>query len=283
MSRHMCIAIALILMSCSRNPSSLSGNVADPSQPKPHELKDDWQGLNQTVGQDSQRVWSYRSGSEFGLKDHTAIAEKSSRCSEELVSAQYRQDILKQFDASAHFDNCAFESTLAYIEDELSRADKLLTAPKDPTRAAHKAMSHLGRVLHALQDFYAHSNWVELQYAQEVPFSPASLVVPVWEESGRMRINQTSGLVSGTVWWNGPKRCGKDVPSHEEMNKDGLKSKRGREELSRWERSSYGVALELAEHATGSFLAWAYAKWPVLEQACGNDLYIVQTSDRRPE
>ena len=61
-----------------------------------------------------------------------------------------------------HSDDCAFGETAAQINAFQSRAVETLTpgSQLDPWSAADQ----FGRSLHPIQDFYSHSNWVELGY-----------------------------------------------------------------------------------------------------------------------
>ena len=58
------------------------------------------------------------------------------------------------FKSFAHFDNCDFASSLRYIEEQHT-----LIAETDDPHAMRRA---LGRLTHTAQDFYAHSNYVDL-------------------------------------------------------------------------------------------------------------------------
>lgn len=58
-----------------------------------------------------------------------------------------------------HFQGCTFEEGAAFVRDQYDLAVSLLDpADPDPIEAAFQ----WGSVLHPLQDFYAHANWVEL-------------------------------------------------------------------------------------------------------------------------
>ena len=56
-----------------------------------------------------------------------------------------------------HCDNNAFEKAYAYIEEQ-----RALTALSLQKGDGHSAWSAFGRMLHTLQDFYAHSNYITL-------------------------------------------------------------------------------------------------------------------------
>jgi hypothetical protein len=56
-----------------------------------------------------------------------------------------------------HFDDSAFEKSDAYIEEQ-----RLLTISALRTNEAPSAWSAFGRLTHTAQDFYSHSNYVDL-------------------------------------------------------------------------------------------------------------------------
>ena len=63
------------------------------------------------------------------------------------------------FHPERHFTNEAFTATSAALADLRTR---ILAAVRANPRDGTTARQHLGRALHGIQDFYAHSNWVEL-------------------------------------------------------------------------------------------------------------------------
>ncbi len=58
-----------------------------------------------------------------------------------------------------HFDDCEFDGGAAYIDFRYRRARESLTSNR-PFGAAF----HFGNALHPVQDFYSHSNWVEIGF-----------------------------------------------------------------------------------------------------------------------
>src|SRR4030095_6091556 len=56
-----------------------------------------------------------------------------------------------------HFDNNAFEKSYAYIEEQRALVISSLQASD-----AAAAWSAFGRLTHTVQDFYAHSNYIDL-------------------------------------------------------------------------------------------------------------------------
>lgn len=126
-----------------------------------------------------------------------------------VIAANIAQD-LQQTLSEIHFDNCTFAESIEYINSEW----RLVKQAGD--RLGDAALAAFGRLLHTTQDFYAHSNWIELHVHQ----SP----IPIWDQSlGTL----PSDIVSGTWWIGGPKRCGPDVPTHSRLNKDNPDSQVG--------------------------------------------------------
>jgi hypothetical protein len=82
---------------------------------------------------------------------------------EAIVRANLGQDDLGgQFGHDEfHFDNSAFERTYAYIEEQRALVRSALSAGDAPT-----AWVAFGRLIHSAQDFYAHSNYVDLWLAR---------------------------------------------------------------------------------------------------------------------
>jgi hypothetical protein len=152
-------------------------------------------------------------------------------------------------------------------------------------------MLELGRVLHVIQDFYAHSNYVEwVQTKTSAPASEADIpVVPLWLSDGRKRLAtlRQDGLVSGRVWWSLPHRCSPAVPEHAQLAKDSLSTPAGKQP-SRWSTvggkrkiPNHTVAFNLARRATEEFLVWSAQRWPVIRRACGVTLKFIVQPDRR--
>jgi hypothetical protein len=126
-----------------------------------------------------------------------------------VIIANLSQD-LDQVDSDHHFDNCCFEEGAKYIEGEWknvqAQADKL----------SDNGLAAFGRLLHTVQDFYAHSNWVEIHQF----YDP----IPVWDLDVR---NLPYGIMSGTWFIGHPKKCNSSVPPHTKLNKDDPNSEEG--------------------------------------------------------
>jgi hypothetical protein len=96
---------------------------------------------------------------------HLALDEKfSSRALEKIIAANLHQDRLRgQIGHDEyHFDNNAFEQSNAYIEEQRALMVSALIA-----RDVSSAWSAFGRLTHTAQDFYAHSNYVDLWLSRQ--------------------------------------------------------------------------------------------------------------------
>ena len=215
----------------------------------------------------------------FDPSTHDRLNEQvlTSVYARELWKALYLQDTYHQFESKVHFDNCDFDDGLDYIADLLRECDGLIAKSEAERRAGRQgaadnyvrqAFFSLGQALHGIQDFYAHSNFVEL-----MKNSGRDLIdvepVPVWLDEGRQQVKQlqSRGLISGYVSWGTPKRCGAGVPSHRELAKDSRTMKSGGVVVPRWENlTQYDAAYLLARASSSAFLRYAFDRWPTLGQ-----------------
>lgn len=75
-----------------------------------------------------------------------------------VLTANLNQDrLINQFNPAYHFDDSAFAAGEQYVRQQRQLAIAALAE-----RRRKDALQALGRLLHARQDFYAHSNWVKL-------------------------------------------------------------------------------------------------------------------------
>lgn len=117
--------------------------------------------------------------------------------------------------SGVHFDNCAFREGLARI----ANCWRLIESEKD--RFSQRSLKAFGGLLHTTQDFYAHSNWVELRQLE----SPLSL----WDQD---MASLPAGILSGTILHEEPKHCAPDTPDHNLVNKDAAFSEQGKKVVS---------------------------------------------------
>lgn len=83
----------------------------------------------------------------------------SERALESIIAANLRQDSPLSLIGhdEYHFDANAFDESYAYLEEQRQLAISSLTAKDLPS-----SWSAFGRLSHAAQDFYAHSNYIDL-------------------------------------------------------------------------------------------------------------------------
>ncbi len=230
----------------------------------------------------------------FDSRTHNQVLDEliSNKYIGELRKALYWQDTYHQFESKAHFDNCDFENGTAYIDSLLVEVDGHVTAAmaaqgKDDYEAVEalmlKAFFALGQALHGVQDFYAHTNYVELSVGQAKKSTEIVIVAP-WKKSGKDRIKDltSKGLVSGYVFWGFPQKCPKDIPAHADMAKDKESTPSGAVKVPHLEnRSRYQIAVQLAREASTALIDDAFRRWPLLKNANGDHVAFEVLVDRR--
>ena len=210
----------------------------------------------------------------------------------QLRTALYVQDIRHQFESKAHFDNCHFEGAQAYlvslIEEAGGHADAALAArSKGDTNAAiasgKSAFFALGQALHAVQDFYAHSNYVELQAPKAKEAGDIPVIAP-WRKSDQDRIAalRKAGLVSGYVFWGFPQDCPSGSISHHDLAKDSADTVSGKRLVPNLDNlSQFRLAVFLARQASLQLMQEAFERWPVLKELNGPNVAFEILLDRR--
>lgn len=210
----------------------------------------------------------------------------------QLRKALYVQDIWHQFESRAHFDNCHFEGAQAYlaslIEEAGGHADAVLAARSkgdaDAAAASAKdAFFALGQALHAVQDFYAHSNYVELQAPKAKQAGDIPVIAP-WRKSDQEKIAalRKAGLVSGYVYWGFPQDCPAGTISHHDLAKDSADTVSGKRLVANLDNlSQFRLAVFLARQASLQLMQEAFARWPVLKELNGPNVAFEIVLDRR--
>ncbi|ULA63279.1 MAG: exported protein of unknown function [Nitrospira sp.] len=210
----------------------------------------------------------------------------------ELRKALYWQDSVHQFQSKAHFDNCDFDSATNYIDSLLSETDDHVIAAQkaqndgddgDLQAAIRKAFFSIGQALHAIQDFYAHSNYVELMKDSVKRLTDLEVVAP-WRPEGKTRIIKLreKGLVSGYVFWGFPQKCSSCSSSHADLAKDSVTTTSGQVKVSHLGNiTQYGIAVFLASEASQELLRDAFRQWPLLKELNGPNVAFEVLIDRR--
>ncbi|WP_158290129.1 HET-C-related protein [Ramlibacter sp. WS9] len=210
----------------------------------------------------------------------------------ELRKALYWQDSAHQFESKAHYDNCDFDGATSYVDSLLAEIDGHVIAAKAAKEKGDgaaaearvvKAFFALGQALHGVQDFYAHTNYVEMSVGAAKKSTDIEVVMP-WKRSGKDRIKELvgNGLVSGFVVWGLPQHCAKGVASHEDMAKDKETTTSGKVRVAHLQnRSRYQIAAQLAREASQELVDDAFRRWPLLKEINGQHVAFEVLVDRR--
>jgi hypothetical protein len=212
----------------------------------------------------------------------SAQKECARKCENILNRSSQRQDIFLVLRSKAHFDNCAFEKSADYIKHLLEKNERLFrkinfsSSERERNRLLKQSLFNAGKILHSIQDFYSHTNYVELMQADHDRFEDVP-DLRLWTGAGRESLFalEADGLVSGTTWWSFPRKCSKHVPSHKKLSKDRSQY------ISAWQPTLWKkpvagggrythleAALFFAESASYQFLAETFDKNPLLKSYC---------------
>jgi hypothetical protein len=286
------VAPAVVAQQPEQQPAQQSAQAAAKKAPSPP--ADDWKGTNFVTAKSASVS---AKGDPFDPSIHALITPQGKICSNELNAAIYRQDVLHALESKAHFDNCAFDESVAYIEKLVAAGHDRIAEIRADADAAEvpaqlkEAMLSFGQALHAIQDFYAHSNYLELVQKQQPALAREGQIpiVEFWRPAGRDQLSKLreNGLTSGRVWWSFPQQCPATVPTHGMMAKDSPTTDSGRlpskfrNALTGQALDQHTVAFNLATRSTQEFLRWAGKTHPQIEKHCGATLKHLVQSDRR--
>lgn len=172
-----------------------------------------------------------------------------------LVAANVETDVQFALVNANHFDDCNFSGGSQVVSSHEDAAVKALDPSAVTPESDAEAIVNFARSLHAVQDFYAHSNWVEsggqtlvdasygpfptLNPYQVVPSSgfvivqgrkPAASALSRKDDAAypenavvtyRRARERARGLISGTVDYEPGNYCPDAVAmTHDELNKD---------------------------------------------------------------
>ena len=229
----------------------------------------------------------------FDFKTHNALLDDllKSPYITELRKALYFQDTFHQFESKAHFDNCDFQSAMDYLVALLNEvgshtaaAEAAKASDKSAADAALlKAFFALGQALHGTQDFYTHTNYVELQTPKVEKVTDIGIMAP-WRAEDQQRILQlqSQGLISGVVFWGFPKKCPANTISHGDLAKDSPSTKSGQKLVAHLQNlSQHRVAAYLAREASLQLMRDAFKRWPQLRETNGPYVPFDVLVDRR--
>ncbi|WP_244788355.1 hypothetical protein [Cupriavidus pauculus] len=210
----------------------------------------------------------------------------------EMRRAQYYQDTVHQFESKAHFDNCDFDAAEAYLTELMGdvgkHAEAATTAKSNGDKAkldfaVQSAFFSVGQMLHGTQDFYAHTNYVELTAFKAARVDSIEVIKP-WTQTGRDRIAalRANGLISGYVFWGVPQKCLSGSTSHSDLAKDSASTKSGKISVPNLQNlSQYKIATFLAREASLKLLEDVFKKWPILKEVNGENVFFDVLIDRR--
>jgi len=173
----------------------------------------------------------------------------------QLVAGNLATDVFFFLDNRYHFDDCNFSRASRLIAADQEQAVGFLNPSADTPETTFSALQAFARSLHAVQDLYSHTNWVEIEAAGLVDESlgawsvltPYSVLTPSnvmivegqpprgtrvsrdarlpYPENMRVTVQRGAerwlGLVSGSVDYEPGDYCPARIRStHEELNKD---------------------------------------------------------------
>jgi hypothetical protein len=278
--RHPALPVATLVVCC------WSALAADPPKPPP--------AVVPALEQSNPPILCIDCDAPFDTATHKQLLKDlaNSPYIAEMRKGLYFQDILHQFESKAHFDNCDFDSAIAYMIGLLDETQSHVAAAQDAKTsndpgamqaAAKLAFLALGQAVHGVQDFYAHSNYVEMQVPKVKDVLDIEIITP-WRSTGRERIKQlrTDGLVSGFVFWGFPQKCPANTLSHADLAKDSDSTKSGKRLVPRLQNiSQYRIAVFLAREASLKFMNDAFKRWPLLKEINGPQVPVDVLIDRR--
>jgi hypothetical protein len=209
----------------------------------------------------------------------------ATRCTDALVRGQWDQDISAVITPEAHFDNCLIDLSVDYLRQELKRADAHATSGR-----VWDALTALGRVAHSLQDFYAHTNYVEIS-ADAFADRSAVPAVALWSPSSDAALADLrhKGLVSGTVVYERGEQCPVDPQKHaklthdDDLAKDDLKWPEGKKIVPAWNITHYRAAYLFARDASAELIQGRLKspEWDSVVRQCGLNYGYGLTFDQR--
>lgn len=215
-------------------------------------------------------------------------------CKIRLNRSQSWQDYFLPSKSKAHFDNCAFQKSINYINRVQSRNENFANEYREKLSEGEKQreldllrrkiLFNSGKIAHATQDFYSHSNFLSILQEDYTKITDVP-VIEIWKKVGQnqiLKLQKERGLISGKAWWVFPKKCGKNSPTHARLAKDSLKYDSGKKN-TRWRKSDsdepingYEAAVLLAEESTYGFLLHTFTKYSMLKSYCGSPTPTVQ-------
>jgi RHS repeat-associated protein len=179
-----------------------------------------------------------------------------------------------QFDAGQHFDTMAFSEGLSLIR-KLQREIRR-------TKFEGNALMLLGRMIHAQQDFYAHSDYVEIWTLHPPPVA-VPYQIPLWDGSLKAR---GFHLRSGRFWpWqDSPSRQANGYfrITHKDLNKDDPDSAEGSIRIPGNNFTLFAAASNVAERQAEATYRWYLSLHRSFEYPILYNYYTDYSADGKP-
>jgi hypothetical protein len=215
-------------------------------------------------------VYSFEiDGASFSPTDHRKIMQDlqgvEKACAADIVTELFRRESSPQFSKQAgpQFLNCQFDAGVEFINENMKEL-MAAAATNDPKRGR----GAIARVLHAVQEFYANTNYVELMASQsKYASSEAAPILELWTEEGQKKFGELvkRELLSGqdaTLTVSGPSQCTAPVPRSQLSKISPLKAP-GAKPIERWQgMSQYQAARNFAVRASSEFITHARSVYP---------------------
>lgn len=101
-----------------------------------------------------------------------------------IDNANMHQDIIDStefLDSKRHFDDCTFKEGLKHVDACYAAISKHLANADTNKTDWSFVLSKFGELLHPVQDFYSHSNYVELKLKANAALKPAQIPLVNWQ------------------------------------------------------------------------------------------------------
>ncbi len=141
-----------------------------------------------------------------------------------------------------HCDGANLAGSVAYVDREKKRAITLASEADTDVQARADSLRHFGMMLHAVQDFYIRSNYVELQLENpQYKHDPYTIPLVDWTKVPEGYHGQTSGNGLTAAAYNRPEDM---------LRKDTKDSAGGRNLVGTSKVTYYAIARDLATRET---------------------------------
>ena len=256
MNKILLLLVALISQNCFAFSANLTDTAEDQHVTGSHNNSEPLRQFETFNVSEHQSIVDYLQKS-FNLDEHFADL---------LRDEQATVDMVEVTDAATHMDNCQFQNGQANILDKIAKIDAQMAGIQNTDNIA----TYMGEILHSIQDFYSHSNYVDM-YANNPLYNqaPSGLYsipsVRFWDNQVNMQTYIDAGLISGYVFYEPKNSCGA-VPDHSELAKDNTSGSfpNGSVIIPGWQMTKNMAAMTLAALDSAEFLNWAFNRWPTL-------------------